>query len=143
MKKIIGIALAGLLIIVIGFIYFQYNKPHRNISSEDASYYVAVDSIFNEFALDESGAYEKYHQKVIVVSGEVNLVDKNDQGLFSVLLQGDMGVANCELDPAENMEFWNDQVGKQVRLKGLFVGYDDLLQELQLKECKNYHEDSL
>ncbi len=137
MSKIVRLIVVAVLIGIL-FFYFQYNKPHRNIAEASVFMEVSVDDIYTEFVVDESEAYQKYHDKVVVLSGKVAFVDDSQEGQLTLLLEKPLGKANCQLSMEEKPGFWKKKVGKNVKIKGLFVGFDDLIGEVQLKECSYY-----
>ncbi len=139
MKRIASI-IALLVLIGILFAYFMYNKPHRNIAGETASYKVTVGEIVAEFTENETSAYQKYFERVVVLSGSLTSVTVGGDGLINLLLEDNLAVASCQLIPDQDLQHWTDLKGKTIKIKGLFVGYDDLLEEIQLKECSYYEE---
>ncbi|MDH3711009.1 MAG: hypothetical protein OER04_14035 [Cyclobacteriaceae bacterium] len=139
MKRLASI-IALLVLIGILFAYFMYNKPHRNIAGEAVSYEATVQEMVAEFTVDETKAYEKYFERVVVLSGSLTSVTVGGDELINLLLEGEAAVANCQLSSGQELHFWSDLKGKTIEIKGLFVGYDDLLEEVQFKECTYYEE---
>ena len=139
MKKIARffvVALAlGLLVA-----YYMYNKPHRDIVKADVSEFITLDQMFSEFENEESQAFQQYHNKVVVISARLLSVQPVDGEVASAQLEGATGRANCQLHSSQSVSEWSDQVGDDVKVKGLFVGFDDLLGEIQLKEVTFYHD---
>lgn len=79
MRKVLFIAL------VLGTIgatvaYFVYNKPHRDIASEDAAFSLTADELFDAFEADEAAANAKYLDQTVEVTGEVAEVSENSAG---------------------------------------------------------------
>lgn len=135
-KKHLFIALA-VIIFCYGLyvVYAMYNKPHQNIAATPADYQLTVNEIFREFSADETQATLKFSDKVIALSGSVNKVQAHEDGPSYVLLTGNGAVVNCEISHENSMEISDGNIGEQLTMKGLFVGYDDLLGEIQLKKC--------
>lgn len=129
---ILGIVMV-MAIIVVGL--YQYNKPHRDIVSSTADYELSADELYNEFEGDVETASGKYADKVITFSGIISNVQQNQAGGISILLKGQKGSVNCEIDPAISLNVESLLKNTSVKIKGLCVGYDDLLQELQFKKC--------
>lgn len=79
MKKFLLLALAAA---AIGgaVAYYLYNKPHRDIASEDAAFSLTADELFDAFEADEAAANALYLDKVVAVSGTVAEVTKNSAG---------------------------------------------------------------
>ena len=75
---------------------------------------------------------------MVVVSAELLSVEPVSEQVVSVQLGGDKGRANCQLHSSQSTSEWTNQIGQEVKVKGLFVGFDDLLGEIQLKEAHNF-----
>ena len=126
-----------LLILVVVMImataYFIYNKPHRDILAEKAQFSLSLVEMNNEFLADEDAAYKKYLNRVVEISGIAVSIDEKVNERYDVVLASEGIIANGELieidlQPAKLIE-------QQVLLKGLFIGYDNLLEEIKLSEC--------
>ena len=55
--------------------------------------------------------------------------------LKSIVISGETAIVNCELSNPGTIKVNTQNIGKPISVKGLFVGYDDLLGEIQLKKC--------
>ena len=132
-----NIFLILLLIIISGVVVgiYLYNKPHRNIMVESAAFDLSTDEIYSEFLQDEMAATQKYSEKVVAFRGQIASVKKQENGTLHLLLTGNEGKINCELDPMALEDSALIAEGKKVKIKGLFVGFDGLLEELQFKKC--------
>ena len=113
--------------------YFIYNKPHRDILSEKAQYSLSLVEMNNEFLADEDAAYKKYFNQVVEISGTAVSIDEKANERYDVVLESEGIIANGEIieidaQPAKLID-------QQVLLKGLFIGYDNLLEEIKLSEC--------
>lgn len=124
MKKII---LLGLLIAVLcggTFGYYLYNKPHDDMSSKKPDFELSAAELFADYEGDENAANTKYLDKVVQVSGIVQDVKTNDEGITSVTIEsGDLmfGVI-CQLDQFSEHERTTFEIGEQVVFKGLCTG---------------------
>lgn len=126
MKK--KILIAGILIIVllsVG-IYFYMYQDHRDISSEEANFNLTVKDIQAEFTADVVSANAKYLDQTIEVSGIVTsidiashsvVLDEKLSAVFKDTVLGDIKLQNS------------------IKIKGRFLGYDDLLEELRIDEA--------
>ncbi len=124
-KKILiaGILIVGLLSVGI---YFYMYQEHRDISTEDANFSLTVKDLQAEFTADAVGANAKYLDKTIEVSGIVTSID--------------MGSHSVVLDEKLSAVFKDSVLGgielqNSIKVKGRFLGYDDLLEELKLDEA--------
>jgi len=124
-KRIVLILIVLVLLAFAGYSYLY--KEHRDIASEKESYLVTAHSIFDEFKTDEAKANQKYLDKTIEVYGKISSVDLDansviiDEKLFAVLKDK---IKNGELMVLSN-----------IKVKGRFIGYDDLLGELKMDQC--------
>lgn len=133
MKKILVIAVIGIIIAGIVIAYYLYNKPHVNVSEEKIDYEMVLDQLLVEFSTDMNAANQKYADKILLLTGILHT--DPETGGTGFVLSGENGVANCELDSQYIETLKNHTAGDQLKVKGIFVGYDDLLGELQLKKC--------
>jgi len=80
MKKLIPVII--LIAVIIGgtVAYRMYNKPHRDIATEDAAFSLTADALFDAFEADETAANALYLDKVIELTGEVAEVTENSAG---------------------------------------------------------------
>ena len=62
-------------------------------------------------------------------------VSKKKIDFTTIIIKGDQSLANCEMDTLYTNKIPSFTAEEEISVKGLFVGYDDLLGELQLKKC--------
>lgn len=84
-NAIIAVVTLALLGAIFG--WMQYNKPHRDATSEEAVYQLTAGELFEAFELNEQEASEKYLNKLLEVSGTVSEYNSDEQGNASVLLE--------------------------------------------------------
>lgn len=113
--------------------YFVYNKPHRDILGEEAQYSLSLAEMNEEFLIDEGAAYKKYFNQVVEISGIAIDINKKSNERYDVLLKSQGVIANGELIHVDVQPA--TLIGHNVMLKGLFIGYDNLLEEIKLSEC--------
>jgi predicted negative regulator of RcsB-dependent stress response len=124
MKKIVLIVVVVIMLLASGM-YFYMNKKHRDIASEEASFSIAVKDLENEFAQNDSLSNRKYLDKTIEVYGKITSIDVATK--IVVLDQKIEGTSQQDI-PKELT------VGVQVKMKGRFIGYDDLLGEFKMDQ---------
>ena len=107
---------------VYGYLY----KKHRNISEEKASFETTSVGLFEEFSKDEVAANNKYLDKTILVTGKISNVDSKGK-----MVSLDSKVVALFLNELPQ-ELKESQV---VKIKGRFLGYDDLLEEVKMDQC--------
>jgi len=124
MRKKIMIVLAVLAIIGVGLYFYMY-KGHRDISSESADYSTTVKDLQQQFTANSTDAGKKYADKTIEIYGKITAVDLAahtitvDEKLSAVFKDSVLNKVAAE---------------KQVKIKGRFLGYDDLLEEFKMDQ---------
>lgn len=122
MKKI---SLIVVVLLVIGFLGYKYvYHSHKDIESTTSDFSISVSQLISEYTTNEAEANKKYLDKVISIKGKVSQVDQATKLL--VIDEKATLIFN---------EFKNVQVGESVTVKGRFLGYDELLEEIKLDQC--------
>ena len=119
-----AVAIGLVLIIGSGAYYWTMNKPHRDYSSEESSTIITANELYEEYFEDESLANQKYLDQMIVVEGTIT--DINSQ--FVIL---DDHIV-CTMEKGEGEKIIQLGQGKQVKLKGRCVSWDDLFEEVRM-----------
>lgn len=133
MRKNLIRGLILIVVLVMSTIYFVYNKPHRNVLDEQATYVLSVMEMNDEFQADENAAYKKYFNQIVELSGIAVSISEKTKGRYDIVLESQGSIANGEL--VQNEVNIADFMNNEVALKGLFIGYDNLLEEIKLSEC--------
>ncbi|MFD2892856.1 hypothetical protein ACFS5J_12620 [Flavobacterium chuncheonense] len=125
MKKI-KVLIGIFILLLFAFAMFNYiYKGHRDVSSEKPSYVISAVDLENTFLENEEFANKKYLDQTIVINGKVTDVDVVNN---IIILEGKVS-AKCNV-PIVNVNF-----GTIIKVKGRFIGYDDLLEEYRMDEC--------
>ena len=119
MKRI----LIGLVVVAIaGFIAYNYvMAPPKKIANTKSDIEINAILLAEEFTTNETDATKKYDEKVIEVQGKITAVDGK-----SVTLDNKI---NCIFK--ENVSLKKDDT---VKIKGLFIGYDEMFGEVKLDQ---------
>ncbi|ESU22842.1 hypothetical protein FEDK69T_17450 [Flavobacterium enshiense DK69] len=121
------IAIFLILIIIAGYLVYSYvYKSHRDIASEKGSFTVTADDIHKEFKADEAKANAKYLDKTIDVTGTISSMDVAGNSL--VIDEKMFAVFKDKLPQEIKLQ-------SKVKIKGRFMGYDDLLEEMKMDQC--------
>ena len=125
MKK--GILVVVVLVVVgaIGAYLYVFNKPHRDPSSETASYSLLANELAQEFSANTEAANQKYVDKVVEVKGVAMEVSDTYIIMDNVL--------NCSFLAGEDVS--DIQAGDEITIKGRVIAFDDLLEEVKLDNC--------
>lgn len=133
MKKKILIVTGIIVVLIIAYTFYQFNKPHLDIAAATPVSVLNADELFAEFDLNENEANQLYLGKIVQVSGIVYSVDVGTKSDLNVLLMGDddmFGVAcNFNKDQLNKSEINN---GDQVTIKGECAG---MLSDVVLIRC--------
>ena len=116
-----------LIILLATAVYFVWNKPHKDYSTMRTDITISSLNFINEFKANSTLATEKYLNQIIFVSG--NTTDKLTK---SVVL--DNGIV-CTLDSSSLKALGLIQINNEISIKGRFVGFDDLFEEIRLDHC--------
>lgn len=120
------VILVVLIIMVFAGLYFYLYKGHRDIAAEKADFVTTVSALQEEFTSNGTTANTKYLDKTIEVSGKITSIEPAnhaiviDDKLYVVFKDSVLGGARLQ---------------KQVRVKGRFIGYDDLLEEFKIDQA--------
>lgn len=125
MKKKIIIGL--LLIFVVAIVAYNYMyKNHRNIATEEVTYSESVTQVYSAFQQNDSMANTKYLDKTIEIYGKITAIDLANK----TIMVDEKLSARCTNSIPSDLKMQNT-----VALKGRVVGYDDLLEEIQMDQC--------
>ncbi|NJM80870.1 MAG: hypothetical protein HC854_16930 [Flavobacterium sp.] len=116
-----------IIIIISGFLVYNYiYKSHRDISSEEASFTLTVETLATDFKNNEVEANAKYLDKTINVKGTITEIDTASN---AVIIDKNLFVGFQE-------KKLNDlKVGSSISIKGRFIGYDELLEEYKIDQA--------
>jgi len=122
MQKKILIILA---LVICGFLAYNYiYKDHRDIESETSEFTVTANQLANEFKVNSSKAETMYLNKTIEVSGNISEIKPTEITLDEKVF--------CLFSNANTI---SKQKQESITIKGRFIGYDDLLEEIKLDQC--------
>ena len=113
-----------LIFAVLAFIGYQYiYQDHRDITSEESRFQIQAHILIEEFATNSKVAEDKYLNQTIEITGLVTDTDFENLTLNNQIF--------CQLlEPINKL-----QKDKPLVIKGRFIGYDDLLEEIKLDQC--------
>ncbi|WP_242093231.1 OB-fold protein [Aestuariivivens sediminicola] len=121
MKKFAFILIIGIIIFIIGYNYIY--QDHRNIEKEKPAFVIDAKILAEQFEIDPVSSETKYLNQTMEISGIVTAINEN----------------TIILDNKVFCQFSEDIVALQkdnsIKVKGRFIGYDDLLEEIKLDQC--------
>ena len=116
-----------IFIVLLIIVYAVWNKPHKNYSNTKPNITIDSSNFINEFKTNSTLATEKYLNQIILVKGNVT-----DRLTKSVVLNN--GIV-CTFDSLSLKALGPIQINNDVSIKGRFVGFDDLFEEIRLDHC--------
>lgn len=125
MKKKVSLIFLVLILVIVAAYHYIY-RAHRDITTEKGSYRITAKDIFSEFQANEKNANAKYLDKTIEVTGELSNIDFATKSIVI----NDKLFATLK-DPFPKVL----QPNSKIKIKGRFIGYDALLEELKMDQC--------
>jgi hypothetical protein len=108
------------LLAAAGVVYYVYNKPHRDVSSEKGVQ-LSAQNLYDAFRTSENNANKLYLDKAIELTGEVADISTNQDGKIVVNFKTSdpLVVINCTFkdNPGEL------KPGQTITFKGICTGY--------------------
>ena len=127
MKKVFkNISISIFVIVVVVLVGYQFvlKSGSRDLQSEATFSALSSKEIIAQFTKNADVSSKKYTNKAIEISGVASDVSKNQ-----IVLDGSI-VCECLEKP-------NTKIGEKMVIKGRFVGFDDLMNELKLDQCQS------
>ena len=124
MNKKIIIVLAVLAAAGVGLYIYMY-KGHRDIASENADYSLTVKTLQQQFIDNPTKANKQYADKTVEIYGKITFIDLNEH---SIIVDEKLSAV------FKDSVIKNLAVENFVKIKGRFVGYDDLLEEFKMDQ---------
>lgn len=119
-KRIIIIALGVIVLAGLSFVFYEWNKPARDVTAEKGIKITAA-AIFDSFTVNENRANLLYLTKAIQVTGEVTEVKNNQSGETVVYLKSNDPIfgVNCTFkeNPGALVK------GSTITFKGVCTGF--------------------
>jgi hypothetical protein len=108
------------------FVYYQFNKPHRDFSEEEAAFSLQATELVQAYQEDEALADSLYVDQLIAVQGEI----KELKDLAIVLEPG----VYLSLDSTQSINSLS--VGEKVTLIGRVLSFDPLFEEVKMDNAR-------
>jgi hypothetical protein len=119
-KRNIVLIFFAIIVIAVLVGYSIWNKPHRDIKSASAIKTTAAE-LYSDLTKDSANMKSKFVNKVVVVSGEIKQLSKNQKGDQIILLKTNIsgGSVNCTMEEKTNYA----KPGDTISIKGICSGY--------------------
>ncbi|MCF6349906.1 MAG: hypothetical protein L3J23_02600 [Flavobacteriaceae bacterium] len=115
----------GLILVLAITGYFGYNyimASPKDISKAKSDFQISAIEFAKEFAESEKTATIKYQEKVVTVNGIVTATENN-----SITIDDKI---TCGFENKVDLK-----KGDQIKVKGLFIGFDEMFEEVKLDKC--------
>lgn len=125
-SRVIATMLLSIILAAGIFVYYQFNKPHRDFSAEEAAYTLSARDLMKSYQQDPSLSDSLYVDQLVAVSGEISEIKEN-----ALLLSPGIYLS---LDSTQSVEALS--VGQQVSLVGRVLSYDPLFEEVKMDNAR-------
>ena len=116
-----------ILIVAIGIMGYNYIfQDHRDIKTEKVAFTLTATELATSFQNDEEAARLQYENKTIAVSGQLTSIDGTSLVLDNKVF---FALSENETSPTPN------KLNTTISLKGRCLGYDSLLEEVNLDQA--------
>lgn len=99
---------------------------HRNPSAEKAKFELTADAFSKEYKDNAAEAAKKYINQAVLLDGTITTISGVTVTLNNIA---------CNIDSSEVTKIKDLKVGGKVKLQGLVVGYNDLMEEISMAQC--------
>lgn len=126
LKFRLGLGVALVLLSAIVVLYFYVYQSHRDIDAEKAAFETSVIELSQRFINNPDSSTVTYADQTISIYGNVTALD---------LKQNTITLDNKLIAIASKDEMHSAKIGELLKLKGRFIGYDELFNELRMDQC--------
>ena len=126
LKFRLGLGVALVMISAIVVLYFYVYQSHRDIDAEQATFETSVSELSQRFINNPDSSTVTYADQTISIYGNVTALD---------LKQNTITLDNKLIATTSKEEINRAKTGELVKLKGRFIGYDELFNELRMDQC--------
>ena len=126
LKFRLGLGVALVLLSAIVVLYFYVYQSHRDIDAEQATFETSVSELSQRFINNPDSSTVTYADQTISIYGNVTALD---------LKQNTITLDNKLIATTSKEEINRAKTGELVKLKGRFIGYDELFNELRMDQC--------
>ncbi|MFN7044374.1 MAG: OB-fold protein [Flavobacterium sp.] len=123
-KLLLG-SFVGLLLSIIA-LYFYIYKSHRDIASENVAFETSVSELSQRFINNPDSSTATYADQTVSIYGNVTALD---------LKQNSITLDDKLIALVAKEEIGKVKKGDLVKVKGRFIGYDELFEELRMDQC--------
>lgn len=133
MKKILILLLIAALVTG-GIGLFLWNKPHRTAEDEKPFATLTASQLVTEFSSDEATSWDKYKDKVIQISGEVESISPDASGNIQVVMITETATGTVSVILMAGATAPQQEQGTMIEVKGICNGFNEMFGEVQLNQ---------
>lgn len=126
LKFRLGLGVVLVMISAIVVLYFYVYQSHRDIDAEQATFETSVSELSQRFINNPDSSTVTYADQTISIYGNVTALD---------LKQNTITLDNKLVATTSKDQMNSAKMGELVKLKGRFIGYDELFNELRMDQC--------
>ncbi|HEV9037645.1 MAG TPA: hypothetical protein VGQ51_13515 [Puia sp.] len=132
-RTIIWIGVLLLVLVMAGWGWYLFDKPHRSAAAYSADVTIDADTLYHQYKADEHAADLKYVGKVLSVAGRLTEIQRSGNSEIWILsIQPGGGGINCELFAGTKVDP-EPKPGDAVTIKGRCTGF--LITDVNLADC--------
>ncbi|WP_291138750.1 OB-fold protein [Flavobacterium sp. UBA7663] len=126
LKFRLGLGIVLVMISAIVVLNFYMYQSHRDIDAEQAAFETSVSELSQRFINNPDSSTVTYADQTISIYGNVTALD---------LKQNTITLDNKLIATASKEQMNKAKMGELVKLKGRFIGFDELFNELRMDQC--------
>lgn len=121
-SRVISAMVLSVLLAVGIFVYYQFNKPHRDFTAEEAAFTLSAADLLKSYQENPDLSDSLYVDQLIAVSGEIADLKEG-----AVLLTPGIYLSLDSTQSSDGLE-----KGQQLTLVGRVLSYDPLFEEVKM-----------
>ena len=104
----------------------EFARTNKDLSKVNADFEVSSSSLIQEFESNDSLAAKKYNGKILDLSGNVKKLEKDELGLFTIILGDSTSLTSvrCSIDTSYQADAARLMANSSVKLRGMCTGFN-------------------
>ncbi|MEO6960693.1 MAG: hypothetical protein ABIY90_01935 [Puia sp.] len=132
MKKKYFLVVGISLLLLTGWAFYLYHKPHRNTAGQDTDFQIPAAELYAAFQRDEASANRKFMGRVIEVSGTVSDIETGTGSTNVLISASGQGGISCSFSTGGMPSPGSIKKGSSLIIKGRCTGF---LMDVNLVDC--------
>ncbi len=132
-KHYILLSIFVVLVSILSYGWCEYNRPPINVVDVEAELEFDADDLINLFTSNSLEESKGLANRVTQISGEItNILFKESTIVINGAIRCEMNQSLSEILVKKNISM---SIGDAIKIKGIFGGYDDLMEEILFVRC--------